>query len=948
VRTLAYGLALLGCLAPGVIHALGLGDIEVDSALNQPLKARIELVAATPAELNSLRVRLASPEVFAEVGLDRPFYLTELQFNPVVQDGIAFVDVTTRQSVREPFLNFLVEVSWSSGRLLREYTVLLDPPLFVEEQRQVPTQAPAVPPQPAAAVPPPVARPQPIAPPPSAAVAPAPTAPSTMERLPTPAPAMEPQVAGVDGIAVQRGDTLWSLATRNRPDSDVTVEQMMMALLRANPEAFGNDNINNLKRGFVLRVPDRGEIESLTTTEAFDAVQQQHALWREYRAQLAGDAIPQQVASDAGDATGTVGGDDAEAGGRLEILGAGGETGDATVLAQADTAAVEEELALTRQTLEARRQENEELQTRVMELEQILSDKDRLLELKDDELAELQSRLDQQATMGEPQAVSDEVVEEPAEIAAEPAEAMMPEEPVVDEPVVEEAPPGEPVSEDFVEEPAELASEPGMDAVEPAVGEESVMEPPVAEEVVEPEPAPVVEPEPVAPPVAVEPPPQPSFFEDLTSRPNFLAIAGIGVLLVVLVLVLIARRMRKGSEPEEVEPFAEPELSMDEAAEEAPLALDTGAPAEDLRAAQEAPPESPAAEAGSADVELVTGEEAPAAAGDEIESDDTTAEADVYLAYGLHQQAEELLKGALASNPDKDIYRLKLLETHFATKDKAAFESMAQELHDRLGGRQGLMWSRAVVMGQEISPDNPLFSGADVSGLSPSDFTPKRPEATDLDLSLGEDLEPSPELDIGIDDSEQPTGELPRDLDFGSSALDEAAERQVDEALDSLDTETAPQPGGVEETAEIEFDLSELDVSSPEEPAASDESTDVNVEFGNEPETEEASSPTAFEAETEEVEMAPASETMEVDVSDLDLSQATQETQELEAGVDTLGMEDEGLIAGGDEVSTKLDLAKAYIDMGDSEGARSTLEEVISEGNEEQRREAEDLMKQIA
>ena len=255
-------------------------------------------------------------------------------------------------------------------------------------------------------------------------------------------------------------------------------------------------------------------------------------------------------------------------------------------------------------------------------------------------------------------------------------------------------------------------------------------------------------------------------------------------------------------------------------------------------------------------------------------------------------------------------------------------------------------------MGQEISPDNPLFSGADVSGLSASDFTPRRPESADIDLSLGEDLEPSPDLDIGLDDSEQPTGELPTDIDFGSAAMGEVeapAEEPMEEALDSRDTATAPQPGGVEETAEIEFDLSELDVSAPAESESGDEITDVNVEFGTEPETEESVAPAAYEAETEEVELAPTSETMEVDVSDLDLSSATQETRELEAGIEGLGMEEEeGLIAGGDEVSTKLDLAKAYIDMGDSEGARSTLEEVIAQGNEEQKREAEELMNQIA
>ena len=132
---------VLVLLLSSEVWAIGLGDINLDSALNEPLRAEIDLLSATPEELSSLKVSLASAETFARYGIDRPFYLQELQFNVTTGPGGPVVQVRSRGPIAEPFLTFLVEAEWSAGRLLREYTVLLDPPTYAPPADQ---EAPAV------------------------------------------------------------------------------------------------------------------------------------------------------------------------------------------------------------------------------------------------------------------------------------------------------------------------------------------------------------------------------------------------------------------------------------------------------------------------------------------------------------------------------------------------------------------------------------------------------------------------------------------------------------------------------------------------------------------------------------------------------------------------------------------------------------------------------------
>lgn len=265
-------------LAPTSLWALGLGEIRLQSALNQPFEAEIELIAPTPEELASLKVGLASPDLFNRYGIDRPAYLSSFDFSVGrSRDGRATIRVRSSRSVTEPFVTLLVQASWSGGRLVREYTVLLDPPVFMPSQPQAP--APVTTPQAGAQTEGRIERPQP-----RQEVAPAPVPqpqPATQEVAGSePEPTVAAQPAGLDGeYAVRRNDTLWRIASQINPGSPAVVNRTMIALYRANPTAF-DGNINRLRAGSVLRIPDFAEIDAISTAEAAAEVARQTTEWR--------------------------------------------------------------------------------------------------------------------------------------------------------------------------------------------------------------------------------------------------------------------------------------------------------------------------------------------------------------------------------------------------------------------------------------------------------------------------------------------------------------------------------------------------------------------------------------------------------------------------------------------------------------------------------------------
>lgn len=368
MRKMILAVVFGALLIPNQALTLGLGDIEVNSALNQRLDADIELLSASEGEAESLIVQLASRKEFARAGLDRPFMLGTLKFTSETRDGKPYIKVTTPKPIREPFLNFLMEVDWPQGHLIREYTILLDPPIFSGKPAPAPKAESSRP----ASVEPTADSHQPVMQDdvgfrPGASTVPAmQKTQGTILSVPDTTGVSLDQALPIsdEGHRIQSGDTAWSLAESMRPDKSITVEKMMLALLRTNPEAFINENVNGLKRGYILRVPEQSEINALNQSEAMAMVREQNALWREYQQSLASGQPIRSLESGArpgAAATAT----DVNKEGRLAIVGVDGEASKGTDPTSMSAEELRSELALTSEQLETERLEKEGLQNRI-------------------------------------------------------------------------------------------------------------------------------------------------------------------------------------------------------------------------------------------------------------------------------------------------------------------------------------------------------------------------------------------------------------------------------------------------------------------------------------------------------------------------------------------------------------------------------------------------------
>ncbi|MGH8211691.1 MAG: type IV pilus assembly protein FimV, partial [Rhodanobacteraceae bacterium] len=392
--TLAIALALGS--APAL--ALQLGEIRVKSSLDEPLVAEIPIQLDNLTEAKDLRVGLASSADFAKAGLTRNG-LEHLRFS-IVSDstGHKLVLVTSEQPVGDPYLDFLIEVDSTHGKQLREYTVLLDPVIGNPPPEQEAVAA-AMAPQPAAPVQTPAPAAQPAAPAPSAA---AQSAPARQPAPPqaTPPPASAPTTTQrASEYTVQRGDTLYRIASETRPDDGVSVDQMMLALQSSNPDAFYQPNINNLRSGAILRIPTRGEIDSSPSgSRARAQVHRQYEDWRGAAARnattVAGNEAPAESgmrakpAANEGDKLALV--PPSQGGGAASTrLGEKGGTGTAEV------AGLKQQLATAKESLASAQQENNELQSRVKDLEDIGGKNQKLLGMKDAQIADLQNKLAQ-------------------------------------------------------------------------------------------------------------------------------------------------------------------------------------------------------------------------------------------------------------------------------------------------------------------------------------------------------------------------------------------------------------------------------------------------------------------------------------------------------------------------------------------------------------------------
>lgn len=801
-RKSAVAAALLFISASPDTYALGLGEIDMQSALNQPMSAVISLTSAAGTDLSKVKVSLASREAHQRAGLSRARILSDFRFKVETgSNGQPVIHITSYDAIHEPFLEFLLQLEWSNGRLLRQYTVLVDPPVTI----------PAAVPTPAA----PVAR----APAPVTYEAPAPAA----TRPVTTAPARSVTVPAASPAAssygpIRRSDTLWSIAKQLRPDESITMEQMMLALQRANPNAFMNDNINHMKAGVTLKVPDRSDIVALSAREARAEARRQYTEWKAAR-----DGVPQalpepevETVADAG-AEESVTADSAEPDtvteapvtteARLQLMApediavegtaTAGDPGTAAATSD-DAGTLSQQLALVSEEAEANRAQADELQSRVEELEQQIVTMKRLLELKNDELASMQ-----QQAMSEPA----------TEIEAAP----------IAEPVAEATP--EPAAASPAE--AEATSEASRGIVN------RLMDNPL--------------------------------------------LAGLGVLVaMVLGGILWASTRQKNNHG-----LFDEEMTFDD----------------QLARAGDTEPETPAPVVADTEVyESPVPEPAPPARQPATAGDPLT-EADVYLAYGRIQQAEDVLQTALQNTPNDRLLRGKLLEVYHQAGNAAAFASLAGEYRDSVT-EDDSEWPRIAAMGRELSPDNELFHVAG-QGQSEGEF--------DIDMSGMEDLLEDSGLETGDTGMEDLLEETEME---GQPENTEQVEREA--GLDALLEDT----GLVTSDADMDALLRETGL--------------VEGEPDSEASPEDAG----------EIENA-LPETIEFNLDDT-------EALSLESGDQEEEDEAEGLLDSADEVTTKLDLARAYIDMGDPDGARSILSEVMEEGSDEQKREADTIISQLA
>ena len=1022
-------------------HAAGLGDIKVISVLGQPLLAEIDITASRD-EIPSLAARLASHEAFQQAGIDYNPVLSQLKVSIETRsNGHHYLRLKTDQALNEPFLDLLLEMSWAAGRLQREYLFLLDPPEalqplpaeeitvstpVVAETSQTPPSAPsatlaeettATMTTPPAGTETPATKPADSTPQAAAPAAPATvaTAAATSQATATTAP---PRT-----VEVKPGDTLSKIASEalQTVPPGINLDQMLIALLRNNREAFIDGNINRLRAGKILSLPDQASLADVDAAEARTQVVAQAADFDAYRKKLASataatpaapEAAPQQLATgkiearvEAAEAPPQASKDKLEISKSAALEDTSDSTGEATEEASpsARAAAIEEDFIAREKTLQ-------EANSRIAELDKNLADMRRALELKSQTLAEAQQHAEQ--------------------------------------------------------ENAQAKSADAADTAELAGSEDKQAQPPAEKKPAKKKLAPAPQPEPE----------EPSFIAD-----NPELVFGGGALIALLLGYLGFTQWRR-KRADQTGPAA-PARDAADADTDAGTDTNASAPADSTaftsNGGQVVDTESADSSSLDTDFSVVSPSQT-----DSSESVDPIAEADVYMAYGRTAQAEEILLDALKKEPTRHAVHLKLLGIYAERKSLKQFETLAGELQQQTGGT-GEDWAQAARLGLSIDPDNPLYQqgaqaqaasgttdgvdGADevydptaTMVLTPQDFdklttelepeaeqevaevVEEVPESLDFELDLGSGDSPmapaqdTPEAQaVETADAAAPVGDdLHAALDFdldapltASTAAPElnapATDTDTDTAAPSLasnlatasdatggqvvDFEEIPalEPTPVEmPTDELSSALPTLSAETEASPAAitdnaadsAEDSTDDggnSIEFAMD-DADEAAAPapidlpatsaaasgidlSSISLELDDVPATPpaAAATAAADFPELDIPPLSAAAADLSAPLtpqpaatnapadptpftteadstpdstpDTPAADDSGAQAAGSaEVDTKLELASAYEEMGDLEGARELLEEVLKEGNAAQQAAARDRLAQLA
>ncbi|MCW5653246.1 FimV/HubP family polar landmark protein [Hydrogenophaga sp.] len=884
----AAAMLCAGFLQPTDAQALALGRVVVQSALGEPLRAEIDVPDINNEEASSLRVNLAPAEAFRAAGIDLNAALSTLQISLQRRaDGRAYLRLTSARPITEPFVDLIVEANWASGRIVRDYTLLFDPPNLRAAQQPAPL-APGVSSTPPATT---AQAPRPIPPvaqaptPPATAPAPAPVArtapaPAPTPAARTPAPAPAPSAgSGNQQVRVRAGDTAGAIAAANRP-AQVSLDQMLVAMLRANPNAFIDGNVNRIKAGTVLDMPAAQEAAAVSPGEARQTIAAQSRDFNEFRRRLAGSAPAAGVAAA-----------DRQAAGRVQT-----EVQEAKPAAPSpDKLTLSKEATVTgqgsREDQIAKERQAQDLSNRRAELSRNI-----------EELSKLGA--------GTPPAAAPAPAAPAAAAPATPA-AVAPA-PAAPAPAADAGTSVAPAVTIPTTPPPEASASAPVEAVAPAA--------PAAETAASaPSTTPSVA---TAPrPVPVPLPDEPTFLEQLRDNPLVLPLAG-G--LAVLLAALGFYRMRQRKHGANVDSsFLESRLQPDSFfGSSGGQRIDT-------------------AESVASGSSMVYSPSQLDAAGDV----DPVAEADVYLAYGRDLQAEEILKEAMRSTPTRVAIHNKLLEIYAKRRDARAFEVVATEAYGLTQG-QGPEWEHACEMGRELDPSNPLYqpggapavkaaaaagvigAGANTMPFGSSTLAEATGAATpsgmgsldlDLDFSLDEPSAPAPL------DNKAAGGPALEDPVF--SGMDDL---QITEDLTRQPPVQDDAPSSMSMDFDLDFPSGPAPLSPSTDAAAASETTATSVRgsLGQEvpPLSMDLDAPVSAAAEPFSQPAVP--ELMSFNLNDINLELDNPAAQPAADDVTRSGRLTEE-----NPLETKLSLAEEFRAIGDFEGARSLAEEVLAEAS---------------
>jgi pilus assembly protein FimV len=919
----AKPLVIWGLLAgvftlPATTLALGLGKLTVDSNLGQPLSAHVELTAAQKEELDSLSAKVADPSVYRDNNVQYPAALSRARV--VIEqapNGPPQLKVTTAQPVNEPYLDLIVEVNWATGRVVRNYTFLLDPPGTIESQAVAPSANVRTAPASRAAR----AEAQPSALPPVAAA---------------------PKAGAADTYTVRRGDTLSKIARTYKPDN-VNLEQMLVALFRSNESAFDGRNMNRLRTGQILSIPPGEQAAGVTPTEAQQVVRVQAADWRAYRdrvaaaapmteggtgRQIAGGKITTAVEDKAAPAEA---GKDQLRVSREAAKGAGG-AGVAAGAAQAEDSTAKEK---------ALREAN----SRIAELEKTLKDMQRAVELKSQAMAELQKQAEAgKAKAGEaakmpPTQIAQAPTAAPAPSMAAPPPAAAPA--AVTPPAPTPAPQAKAPEAKAPEAKAPETKAAETKAPEPKAPEAKAPEAKAADTKAA-ESAANAEAKAAAAKAKAPPKPAPSFIEDLLSgTPMWVIIAAV-LGIIALIAGLFAARRRTATK------FEDSIISGTDIKTNTVFGSTGGGVVN------------------TGDNSLSSDFSREGLGNIDTDEVDPIAEAEVYLAYGRDAQAEEILKEALKKDAQRQEIYLKLLEIHAQHNKPSAFETVATELYSVSGG-QGEVWQKAMALGRQLDPANPLFSDAggtpsvaaaeatgteDAVASEPDTVPAASAQVYSLPTEPKAEAKPAREIDFSLDDdiSLSPTSGHAPDAKTPAAILAGAAQEVAkstrapepvaratptatpDESL-TLPPQVSFEPESIPKF-DLDFNLEETSRPGPTmrpippapapKPSAPTEAEPVLAAVASAPPAPQLARPAAA-----------------IELDKLDLSFDPQRSTFEDPTPSVLDGQ-------WHDAATKLDLAKAYQEMGDVEGAREILQEVLHEGDDQQKAEAQALLTKLA